>query len=192
MSRNFLLDLDRERLSEPSRPLLLVAHSLGGILVKEALRQAASCRSQRVHLGKIFHSTIGIVFFGTPHGGTDPLDLPHRILKRLANAAQFSVNESVVNSLQPSSDLLRRLRDEFHPVAQDQDWDMHSFQEEIGVSWLSNNRKVRKESLFSVIYLVHLIILGRDRRIILSQSTNYRDRAAYPARSYGNVPLHRA
>ena len=153
MSSNFLVHLDTERRSNASRPLLFVVHSLGGILVKEALRQAVSRRSQHVRLSETFRSTIGIIFFGTPHNGADPLDLPHRILKKLAEAAQFSVNENVANSLLPSSDLLRRLRDEFHPVALEQNWDIHSFQEEIGVSFL-NNRKVQRK-LSSIEHLTY-------------------------------------
>ena len=144
MSWDFLVQLGAERHCEPSRPLLFVAHSLGGIFVKEALRRSESDRSHHVLLRDIFHSTIEIVFFGTPHGGADPLGLPHRILKGLAKVVGFEVNESIINSLLPSSERLRELRDEFHPVAQKRNWDIHSFQEEIDVSALG--RKVQNSS----------------------------------------------
>ena len=142
MSWDFLVQLVGERRSEPSRPLLFVAHSLGGVFVKEALRRSANYRSHHTRLDQIFYSKIGIIFFGTPHGGADPLvDAPHRIIKRLAVVAGVSVNESVVNSLLPSAERLRELRDEFHLVADEQNWIIHSFQEDNDI--LLGNKKVR-------------------------------------------------
>ncbi|PYI10351.1 kinesin [Aspergillus sclerotiicarbonarius CBS 121057] len=61
--------LDRLRLEREncqSRPLLFIAHSLGGIVVKEALVQA---KLSAIY-GSICTSTFGIAFFGTPHRGT--------------------------------------------------------------------------------------------------------------------------
>ncbi|GKZ29449.1 hypothetical protein AbraIFM66950_004857 [Aspergillus brasiliensis] len=61
--------LDRLRLERENceyRPLLFIAHSLGGIVVKEALVQAKLSATY----GSICTSTFGIAFFGTPHRGT--------------------------------------------------------------------------------------------------------------------------
>ncbi|KAI2923323.1 hypothetical protein CBS147343_872 [Aspergillus niger] len=61
--------LDRLRLEREKceyRPLLFIAHSLGGIVVKEALVQAKLSTTY----GSICTSTFGIAFFGTPHRGT--------------------------------------------------------------------------------------------------------------------------
>ncbi|OJZ87092.1 hypothetical protein ASPFODRAFT_205968 [Aspergillus luchuensis CBS 106.47] len=58
------LRLEREKCEH--RPLLFIAHSLGGIVVKEALVQAKLSATY----GSICTSTFGIVFFGTPHRGT--------------------------------------------------------------------------------------------------------------------------
>ncbi|GLA31285.1 hypothetical protein AnigIFM63326_009957 [Aspergillus niger] len=61
--------LDRLRLERENceyRPLLFIAHSLGGIVVKEALVQAKLSTTY----GSICTSTFGIAFFGTPHRGT--------------------------------------------------------------------------------------------------------------------------
>ncbi|KAF2191246.1 hypothetical protein K469DRAFT_720242, partial [Zopfia rhizophila CBS 207.26] len=56
-----------------------------------------------------------IMFFGTPHGGADP------------RAAGFSVNEQIINTLLPSAERLRELRDEFGLMAPEQNWIIHSF-----------------------------------------------------------------
>ncbi|KAL6717650.1 hypothetical protein ACLMJK_005565 [Lecanora helva] len=54
------------------RPILFICHGLGGILVKKALTYSSTRTSEHVaHLYSIFVSTYGILFFGTPHNGTD-------------------------------------------------------------------------------------------------------------------------
>jgi hypothetical protein len=137
---DFLVALEAERRPEPSRPILFVAHSLGGIIVKEMLRRASGCQSHQTHLHGVFNSTIGIVFFGTPHGGADPRGFLQRIAETLIKVAGVSVNEQVVNTLLPSSERLRELRDEFSPMAHEQNWMIHSFQEERGIMYLNGNK----------------------------------------------------
>jgi pimeloyl-ACP methyl ester carboxylesterase len=45
------------------RPVVFVAHSLGGIVVKQALRLAADSRNP------VFENTRGVIFLATPHAG---------------------------------------------------------------------------------------------------------------------------
>lgn len=45
-----------------------VAHSLGGLLVKEALRRSES--SEEAEFKDIVKSTKGVIFLGTPHRGS--------------------------------------------------------------------------------------------------------------------------
>jgi hypothetical protein len=144
MAWDFLVDLEAKRQPESSRPILFVAHSLGGILVKEALRRSASCQSHpaRPQFRSVFSSTVGIIFFGTPHGGADPRGLLERIAERSIRAAGFSVNEYAIATLLPSSERLRELRDEFSPIVRQQNWAVHSFQEAAGVLYL-RGEKVR-------------------------------------------------
>lgn len=139
---DLLVALESERRIEPSRPVLFVVHSLGGIVVKEMLRRSRGCHMGQTHLHSIFTSTMGIMFFGTPHAGADPRGFLQRIAEKAIKAAGFSVNEQIVQALLPSSERLRELRDEFGPMAQQQDWIIHSFQEQFGVKLL-NGHKVR-------------------------------------------------
>ena len=139
---DFLKSLEAERRSQPSRPLVFVAHSLGGIVVKEALRRSRSFESHHNHLRRIYESTAAIMFFGTPHGGADPRGLLELIAEKLVRAAGLTVNEQIVNTLLPSSERLRELRDEFAPMARQNNWIIYSFQEQYGVQLL-NGKKVR-------------------------------------------------
>jgi hypothetical protein len=143
ISWNLLVALESERRAEPTRPVLFVVHSLGGIIVKEMLRRSRGCHVGQTHLRDVFQSTIGIVFFGTPHAGADPRGFLQHIAERAIKAAGVTVNEQIVNALLPSSERLRELRDEFGPMAQEQSWIIHSFQEQVGVGLLSNQKVIK-------------------------------------------------
>lgn len=184
---DFLVALEAERDAEPSRPVLFIVHSLGGVIVKEMLRRSSGCRRSQTHLWDIFQSTIGIIFFGTPHGGADPRGILQHIAERAIKAAGISVNEHIVNSLLPSSERLRELRDEFGPMALEQHWIIQSFQEQLGVAYLSGH-KVRALKC-PVILLTR--ITGRRGHIFLSKSSSDRDFRTHWTQSYGHVSLHR-
>jgi hypothetical protein len=153
MAWDFLVELEAKRQPESSRPILFMAHSLGGIFVKEALRRSAGCQPHpsRPQFRSVFASTVGIIFFGTPHGGADPRGLLERIAERSMRAAGFSVNEHVANTLLPSAERLRELKDEFSPIVRQQNWVVYSFQEAVGVQYL-RGEKVRKQLRLVTVY----------------------------------------
>ncbi|KAJ8108286.1 hypothetical protein ONZ43_g6473 [Nemania bipapillata] len=119
--------------------------TLGGIVVKELLRRSSGCGHGQAHLQDVFKSTAGIMFFGTPHGGTDPRGTLHRAAELLIKAIGFKVNEQIVNTLLPSSERLSELRDEFGPMAHERRWVIHSFQEQLAVKAL-NGRKIVEDN----------------------------------------------
>ena len=139
---DLLQSLEAERRSQPARPLLFVAHSLGGIVVKEALRRSHGFESHQTYLHQIYKSTAAIMFFGTPHGGADPRGFLASIAEKVFRAAGFKVNEQIVNTLLPTSERLRELRDEFMPMARQKGWIIYSFQEQYGIQFLEG-RKAR-------------------------------------------------
>ncbi|GFR49269.1 hypothetical protein Agub_g11249, partial [Astrephomene gubernaculifera] len=51
------------------RPVVFVAHSMGGLLVKEMMARSASQAEQGDPHARLAPSTCGIVFYGTPHFG---------------------------------------------------------------------------------------------------------------------------
>ncbi|KAK4236844.1 hypothetical protein C8A03DRAFT_45208 [Achaetomium macrosporum] len=72
VSTNRLIDhasnLLNDLCNESSRPLIFVAHSLGGLVCKEAI--LLSQHNPEPHLRGIFDRVMGIVFMGTPHKGS--------------------------------------------------------------------------------------------------------------------------
>ena len=140
-ANDFLLELEAVRRSEPTRPLLFLAHSLGGIVVKEMLRQSYRYSKHQQHLQTIAIATVGVIFFGTPHSGADPQRLLRTVALNVASVMGLKVNERVLESLLPSSDRLIELRNEFGPIAHEHGWTIQSFQEDHGIKAL-NGRKV--------------------------------------------------
>ena len=61
-AKNLLYALVHERTT--GRPLIFVAHSLGGIITKKALRRSEESESDDIKT--IFLSTCAVVFLGTP------------------------------------------------------------------------------------------------------------------------------
>ncbi|ETI19600.1 hypothetical protein G647_09434 [Cladophialophora carrionii CBS 160.54] len=140
-AKDFLLELEAVRRCQPKRPLVSIAHSLGGIVVKEMLRQSYGYLDHQPELRALSESTSGIIFFGTPHGGADPRSLLKTIAENVAWAIGVTFNKQVVETLLPSSERLRQLRDEFGPMARARGWIVHCFQEDHGITAL-NGRKV--------------------------------------------------
>ena len=140
IASDLLKSLEANRRSQPSRPLVFVAHSLGGIIGKEALRQAHGCETHHHHLRQVYESTVAVLFFGTPHGGADPRGMRENVIERIARVAGVSVNEQIVNALLPTSERLKELRDSFAPMARHKNWIIYSFQEQYDVRFLSGGK----------------------------------------------------
>src|SRR3569833_96315 len=137
---NLLVALESERQMEPLKPMLFIAYNLGRIIVKEMLCQSMGCQLGQTYLHGIFESTINIIFFGTPHASANLCDFLHHIAEKLAKAVRFSVNKQIINSLLPSAEHLRELRDEFGPMSQDRGWAIHSLHEQLGIDSLFSQK----------------------------------------------------
>lgn len=64
-AETLLAHLESRRVANEQRPIIFVAHSLGGIVCKRALIMA----KENPAYHDIVSNTIGILFFGTPHRG---------------------------------------------------------------------------------------------------------------------------
>ncbi|KAI0141905.1 hypothetical protein GGR57DRAFT_508862 [Xylariaceae sp. FL1272] len=79
------------------RPLVFVAHSIGGVIVKEVLRQADA--SKEASLQDILISTAATVFLGCPHRGVEETVFPD-IVRSMAKASLGAdVDELTLSSL---------------------------------------------------------------------------------------------
>lgn len=121
-----------ERHDYSDRPLIFVAHSLGGLLVKQALIE--SFKYQLAGQDRNLHHVCkALIFFGTPHRGSPDASLG-LVVSRIAKALQFDVNESILRDLDPSSgsSTLSGLVDDFNSLLMRQKIRVYTFQEAAG------------------------------------------------------------
>ncbi|KAL0256742.1 hypothetical protein SLS55_009139 [Diplodia seriata] len=83
--------------TDPKRPLVLIGHSLGGIIVKEAVNLMAKSHMQVDQAS--FRAIAGIMFFGVPNQGM--------AIKSLVPMVGDGPNRALVESLGPNSHVLR-------------------------------------------------------------------------------------
>ena len=140
--RTFLSRLVGARSECTTRPLIFVAHSLGGLLVKDALiesRKYEDSRPQR----SIFTACYGAMFFGTPHLGSG-LASWGNLLSNVVEALGlgFSTYKGVLRSLSLDSEKLDNLARDFNDILnanipQEDKIKIYSFQEAKGISSLA-------------------------------------------------------
>ncbi len=110
-ARNLLGDLTADRTScdASRRPLILVAHSLGGLVCKEAI--LLSRDNPEEHLQALFQSVKGIIFLGTPHKGSWMASWSHIPAKALGVVK--STNHSLLEILRESDQFLESIQERF-------------------------------------------------------------------------------
>lgn len=115
---NLLNDLttDRAICSASSRPLVLVAHSMGGLVCKEAI--LLSRHNPEPHLRAIFEATKGIVFMGTPHKGSWMADWA--AIPTAAVGLVKSVNKSLLDVLKTDDQFLESIQVRFLAMTREQ------------------------------------------------------------------------
>ena len=135
-----------------TRPLIFVAHSLGGLLVKQTLiessKQARDGRNRNLH-----EKCHAVIFFGTPHRGSGDASMG-RIIAGIATLLQFDVNKSILRDLDPGSGsgTLSTLQDDFNSLLTQKDIEVYTFQESAGKSGFGQfNGKV----ILSILKLTH-------------------------------------
>lgn len=121
-----LADLDNSLTSKPVH-FVFVAHSLGGLVVKDALNKS---RSSRTYVSKIYNTTGGVCFLGTPHRGSATATLG-RIAFDISKLFFQQPATHVLRSLEVNSEVLDRIGQGFSEILVDQKLKIHSFSEEI-------------------------------------------------------------
>lgn len=106
---NLLGYLALQRRRCPERPIIFVAHSLGGLVVKKALVEAML---DPTNYGTIRKATYGIAFFGTPHRGS-----PHApfgsIVAEIVRFVKIQPSNTLMKSLKRSSVLANELSKDY-------------------------------------------------------------------------------
>ncbi|PVF91422.1 hypothetical protein CPB86DRAFT_878527 [Serendipita vermifera] len=103
----FVVDLTLARIANPERPIIFLAHSLGGIILKKALAlcHGASYGSDHRYI-KV--STYAILFFGTPHSGANGVDLAQWMAKLLS--VYMFTDDTIVKGLDQNSSELQSIQ----------------------------------------------------------------------------------
>ncbi|KAI0441064.1 Alpha/Beta hydrolase protein [Xylaria telfairii] len=115
---NLLNDLTTDRACSlaSTRPLVFVAHSMGGLVCKKAI--LLSRNNPEPHLRKIFDCTTGVAFMGTPHRGSWIADWAK--LPASAIGLVKSTNKSVLEILGTDNQLLEDIQVGFWQMMREQ------------------------------------------------------------------------
>ncbi|KAL7272923.1 hypothetical protein RUND412_004244 [Rhizina undulata] len=106
------LGMLREKDKTSDRPLIFVVHSLGGLVIQDAL--LVSRDSVEGYRQKVVKATRAVIFLGTPHCGST-----------MASWAEFAANiigvlkpanKKIIAVLNPGSDALAGIQDRFHTM----------------------------------------------------------------------------
>jgi len=118
-ARGLVQELNQERQNVEKRPIVFIAHSLGGLVVKEALIYSNSrTRDDQPELRSIRLSTCGILFFGTPHRGSDAgATLVPLILNVMSIYTR--TDSKLVDSLRPQAEAIQSQLDYYIPISED-------------------------------------------------------------------------
>ena len=145
-ARNLLYGLEAKRRQVPNRDLVFIAHSLGGILVKEVLRRSEADPDPKI--ANIFRSTTGVFFFGTPHRGSrDWASFGEGVASVAGRLLGVEVNTQVIHALLPTGPELELCRESFTAqwVKRGDNLTVRTFQESkgvMGIQWGGFNQLV--------------------------------------------------
>jgi hypothetical protein len=112
-ARDLLYGLVAKRKNEVvDRDLVFIAHSLGGILVKDVLRRSET--DPDANINKIFANTTGVLFFGTPNRGSkDWASFGERLADLAGWLLGMDKNDQVIRALLPTGPELELCRESF-------------------------------------------------------------------------------
>ncbi|MCJ1321376.1 hypothetical protein MMC15_006720 [Xylographa vitiligo] len=137
-AKDLLYDIDRKR--DIGHKIIFVAHSLGGIVVKEVLRRSESDEEER--LRDIASSTHAIVFLGTPHRGSGYASLGN-VVQNIVAIVGFDTNDKHIQALQFDGSELERSREDFTKLWRRDGFQVRTFQESLGMKGIRGlNEKV--------------------------------------------------
>ncbi|KAI8630073.1 TPR-like protein [Xylariaceae sp. FL1651] len=111
-------DLTRKRNLTQSveRPIIFIAHSLGGLVVKSALIHSDAARQDALNEHRSMRiSTHGIIYMGTPHQGGSGVRLG-RVLVNIASIF-IAANDRILKHLERDSEWLQQQLSQYNPIS---------------------------------------------------------------------------
>jgi hypothetical protein len=97
------------RPNEAQRPLVFIAHSLGGLVTEQAL--LVSLEPNEPRFQSIVPCTVGIVFMGTPHSGSSLATWGYTLARLLDRF--WTTNKAVLSVLKQRSEVLKGVEEVF-------------------------------------------------------------------------------
>ncbi|KAL2066570.1 hypothetical protein VTL71DRAFT_2641 [Oculimacula yallundae] len=116
VAEHFLVCLANARKDHPERPLIFVAHSLGGLVVARALT-IADRNPEKIERTRIVECFAGAIFFGTPFSGSEQAASGVLLAAVLQNAKR-GVPSQIMQVLDPQGEYIGDLRREFSELVQ--------------------------------------------------------------------------
>lgn len=111
-SMHLLMDLQSHRERDNARcPIIFIAHSVGGLLVKQAIAAA----DYQPNWKNLYQDIMGIMFIGTPHLGSDLAGWVG-IYARLARMISPKINSHVLHSLKSTPEILSIIDQDFFVI----------------------------------------------------------------------------
>ena len=128
-AENLLSDLVMLRKSDAAKhkPLIFIAHSLGGIVVKDALSLPGH---ESTGINAVLPATIGVIFLGTPHHGSGAASLGKKAFE-VSKIFFKKPNLQVLRGLETNSETLERISRNFGRILATERIKVHSFREEL-------------------------------------------------------------
>lgn len=134
--KDLAFDLSNLRTNCEQRPIIFVAHSLGGLVCEQAL---LICREGDPELEQLFLATRGIIFMGTPHGGSHLASWGFTIARYLNTIRR--TNQEILGVLKQNSEVLVGVEQQFQQLLQRHEVQIKIFcffesVQMLGVGWI--------------------------------------------------------
>ena len=114
-AENFLKKIVDIRSGHLTRPVIFVAHGLGGILVKDAIVESRKF-SQNVRMRQVYEQCRAIFFFGTPHSGATLAEWGLLLSNILGSIPGPDTYKRILRELSPDSEKLEMVTKDFNDV----------------------------------------------------------------------------
>ncbi|KAK1476307.1 hypothetical protein CTAM01_15497 [Colletotrichum tamarilloi] len=140
------LNLRREEQKCARRPVVMLGHSMGGLVIAKALCLA---ESERLHYPDMYESITGCLFFGTPFNGAPVAEVAEHWAKmQVKENTGKAVDSQLLTLLKPGNESLRELKRGFvHSVGKlSQKVEVHCFFEELNTNWTGIIQKLTSEN----------------------------------------------
>ncbi|KAK1237933.1 hypothetical protein MKX08_002512 [Trichoderma sp. CBMAI-0020] len=108
-AKTLINDLSALRTDTVGRPIIFVVHSLGGLVIQEALQICTNPNDEGQ--GDLLSSTRGVAFFGTPHAGSDLEKFATAVINIVRIAKK--PNKRLLGVLRRNSEILANIKDGF-------------------------------------------------------------------------------